>query len=152
MGPELAVGRTLLVEGTLFVEDTLFVEGTPLVEGELLVEGTLLVGGKFLAAGEVTEELTEEGGVARGHAEQVLDGVPVGLPSAPEDGVGTGEPETEVAVPEGLGAGGTAESVESGTGAEVGLPAGIDGEGETPPSEVAVGVGTGNELSVRVLV
>jgi len=126
----------------------LLVGGTLLVEGTSLVGGTLLVGGKLPAAGEGTEELTEEGGR---HIEQAFGGVPAGK-LAPEDGVGTGEPGTEVTVPEGLGVGGIAESVERGRGTEVGLLTGIDGEGETTPPKVVVGVGTGNELSVRVLV
>jgi len=132
------LGLGLVVGGTLLVEGTSLVEGKLPVGGKLLVEGILLAGGKLPAAGEGTEELTEEGGVAGGHTEQAVGGVPA---LAPEDGVGTGAPETGVTVPEGLGVGGTAKSVESGRGTEVGLPEGI-----------VVGVGTGNELSVRVLV
>lgn len=125
------LGLGLVVGGTLPVEGTSLVEGKLLVGGKLLVEGTLLVGGRLPAAGEGTEELTEEG-VAVGHTEQAVVGVPEGLSLALEDGVGTGESEAEVTVPEGLAVGGTAESVERGRGVEVGLPAGS-----------VVGVGTG---------
>lgn len=136
------VGLGLLVGGTSLVEGTLF------VGGELLV-----VGGRLPAAGEGTVELTGEGAfVAVGHAEQAFAGVPAEILFAPGDGVGSGEPGTEVTVPEGLGVGGTAESVLSGGETAVGLPLGIVGEGEITPPKVPVGEGTGDETSVGVLV
>jgi len=99
----------------------------------------LLAGGTTLALGGAADTVGLTEGLGAVHTEQASGGVPERPSFGPGEGVGTGVP-----VPEGLGTGGTEESVLAGGGVTVEPTAGVVVEGiplSTVPVGVLVGVG-----------